>query len=145
MGTQDFDDGEHVIAYTSRTLKGRQCHYSATELECLAVLHGLEAFRPYIDAYHFELITDHSSRKGTTMQAPDALSRNPIEDTPEVGLVDIPEEIVDEWYRFVGFNWCPRNLVRLCCMSAMIPPPAATEGGSGPSRDSSRRATGLAL
>lgn len=126
--TQDFDDGEHVIAYTSRTLKGKERNFSATELECLGVLHGLEAFRPYIDGYRFELITDHSSllwlhklknptgrlarwavqiqqydmkithRKGSCMQAPDALSRNPIQEEPEVGLVDLPAQIQDDWY-----------------------------------------------
>lgn len=141
---QEFEDGEHVIAYHSRSLKGREKTYAATELECLAVLHALEAFRPYIDCYNFEVVIDHSSlqwlcrmknptgrlarwavqhqqynmtivhRKGSSMQAPDALLRNPmpdpddldldvdkkIEDVPEVGLVELPPpaDITDEWY-----------------------------------------------
>lgn len=105
---QEFPgEGEHVIAYTSRTFKGRESKYSATELECFAVLHAVEAFRPYLEGYSFELITDHVSlqwlhslknpsgrlarwavslqqydfsithRKGKCMEAPDALSRNP--------------------------------------------------------------------
>lgn len=122
--TQIFDDGEHVIAYTSRKLKTREQHYSATELELLAVLHAVEAFRPYLEGYKFELITDHSSlkwlhklknptgrlarwavqlqqydmeithRKGSSMQAPDALSRNPI----DIAMIDIPDVVHDEWY-----------------------------------------------
>lgn len=137
---QDFPgEGEHVVAYTSRGLKGRESKYSATELECLAVLHAVEAFRPYLEGYHWELITDHASlqwlhklknpsgrlarwavslqqydfsithRKGRCMEAPDALSRNPVEDVcseacvdpptaVSVCLVDLPEEIEDEWY-----------------------------------------------
>lgn len=143
---QTFLDGEHVIAYTSKSLKGREKNFSATELECLAVLHAVEAFRPYLEGYSFEVVTDHSSlqwlyklknpsgrlarwacslqqydffithRKGKFMEAPDALSRNPIpadssEDltltdsaadinnfsTP-VHLIDLPTLIEDEWY-----------------------------------------------
>ena len=125
--TQEFDDGEHVIAYSSRTLKGREMKYSATELECLAVLHALQAFRPYVEGYRFQLITDHSSlqwlhklknpsgrlsrwavqiqqydceiihRKGTSMGAPDALSRNPPE-VSSCALVDAVEDVRDAWY-----------------------------------------------
>lgn len=133
--TQDFPDGEHVVAYSSKTLKGRESKYSATELECLAVLHAVEAFRPYLEGYHFELITDHSSlkwlhklknpsgrlarwavsmqqydftithRAGRLMEAPDALSRNPVPDsemqeerTLPTSIIDLPEEIQDPWY-----------------------------------------------
>lgn len=122
--TQVFDDGEHAIAYTSKKLKTREQNYSATELELLAVLHAVEAFRPYLEGYKFEVITDHSSlkwlhklknptgrlarwavqlqqynmeithRKGSSMQAPDALSRNPV----EVSLVDFPPDVKDPWY-----------------------------------------------
>lgn len=130
---QDFDDGEHVIAYTSRTLRGREKTYSATELECLGALHAIEAFRPYVEGYEFDLITDHVSlrwlhklknpagrlarwavhlqqyrfniihRKGSSMQAPDALSRNPEErsledERLEVAVLDFPETIQDSWY-----------------------------------------------
>ena len=124
--TQMSADGEHAVAYTSRVLKGRERIYSATELECLAVLHALETFRPYLEGYKFDLYTDHSSlkwlhklknpngrlarwavqiqqydmnvihRKGSAMQAPDALSRNPVEVTS--ALVDIPEAVEDNWY-----------------------------------------------
>jgi len=122
---QEIDGHERVIAYTSRALTAtEEKNLSATELEVLAVLHALEAFRPYLEGYKFQLFTDHSSlkwlvqlknpkgrlarwavelqayefevmhRAGTSMQAPDALSRNPI----SVDLIDLPLLIVDEWY-----------------------------------------------
>lgn len=124
--TQEFSDGEHVVAYSSKSLKGREVKYSATELECLAVLHALQSFRPYIEGYQFELITDHSSlqwlhklknpsgrlsrwavqiqqydakivhRKGSAMAAPDALSRNPPDITCSV--IEVSTDISDEWY-----------------------------------------------
>lgn len=110
---QEFEDGEHAIAYSSRALKGREKNFSATELECLGVLHAVEAFRPFVEGYEFDLVTDHSAlqwlrklknptgrlarwavqlqqhrmnvihKKGTEMKAPDALSRNP-QDTEEL-------------------------------------------------------------
>ena len=117
--TQEFPDGEHVVAYSSKSLKGRESSYSATELECLAVLHAVEAFRPYLEGYAFEIITDHASlqwlnkmknpsgrlarwatslqqydyiithRKGRLMEAPDALSRAPQPD------VEVPISLID--------------------------------------------------
>lgn len=110
---QEFEDGEHVIAYSSKCLKGREKNFSATELECLGVLHAVEAFRPFVEGYEFDLVTDHSSlqwlrrlknptgrlarwavylqqykmnvihRSGAQMKAPDALSRNPWEKLEE--------------------------------------------------------------
>jgi len=122
---QEVEGREHVIAYTSKTLlKREEKNFSATELECLAVLHAIEAFRMYIEGYRFELVTDHASlrwllslknpkgrlarwvielqaydfsivhRKGNQMQAPDALSRNPV----DVCLIDLPLQVTDEWY-----------------------------------------------
>ena len=127
---QESSDGEHVIAYTSKSLNKREQKFSATELECLAVLHAVQAFRPYIEGYHFEVITDHSSlqwlyklknpsgrlarwavalqqydftithRKGKFMEAPDALSRNPVEPVVpvDIELIDLPSIIEDSWY-----------------------------------------------
>ena len=89
------------------------------------MIHALEAFRPFVEGYPIEIVTDHASlrwilslknpngrlarwaselkswnltithRKGNLMQAPDALSRNPV----DVALVDLPDTITDVWYR----------------------------------------------
>lgn len=121
---QEFEDGEHAIAYSSKLLKGRERHYSATELECLGVLHALEVFRPYLEGYSFDVVTDHHSllwlhklknpsgrlarwamqtamfdfnvihRKGSMMKAPDALSRNPLTD-PSDSCSSAPKDVLD--------------------------------------------------
>ncbi|CAB0028086.1 unnamed protein product, partial [Trichogramma brassicae] len=38
-------------------------NYSVTERECLAVLWVVQKFRPYVEGYHFKVISDHSSLK----------------------------------------------------------------------------------
>lgn len=63
--TQESVDGEeHPIAFSSRSLNSAERNYSATEREALAVVFGVEQFRPYLEGgLTFKVITDHSSLK----------------------------------------------------------------------------------
>lgn len=122
--TQEFDEGEKVIAYVSKSLTRRERNFSTTEKECLAVLFAIEKFRPYVEGAHFTVITDHYSllwlnrlqnpsgrlarwavrlqqfnftivhRKGKEHVVPDALSRA----VPVIEAIQEPEVIADKWY-----------------------------------------------
>lgn len=119
--TQIQNGQERVVAFHSAKFSTTQQNYSATERECLAVLMGIEKFRPYIDGVQFTVVTDHASlkwlqnlrephgklarwavrlqafdivfehRPGTQMVVPDALSRS-------LDLVDLSVQTNDPWY-----------------------------------------------
>lgn len=59
--TQQQDEGERVIAYFSHKLTTPQKNYHAAEKEALAAILAIDAFRGYIEGYHFTLITDSSA------------------------------------------------------------------------------------
>ncbi|GBG61635.1 hypothetical protein CBR_g22433 [Chara braunii] len=53
------DGREHVIEYASKTLSQAQANYEACKGECLAVVWGIQHFRPYLYGQKFVLVTDH--------------------------------------------------------------------------------------
>ena len=50
---------EKIICCASRTLNNAESNYSTTKKECLAIVWGVQVFRPFLIATHFEILTDH--------------------------------------------------------------------------------------
>lgn len=60
---KDSEEKEQPICYYSSKLTKAEKNYSVTERECLAVIKATKRFRPYIEGYNFDIITDHNSLK----------------------------------------------------------------------------------
>lgn len=122
--TQGEGYDEHPIAFDGRKFRGAELNYSTPEQECLAVVFGVQKFRPFIEGFEFDIITDHHSliwllhqpnpanrlarwvlqlqqfdfqirhRKGALNVVPDALSRI----YPAIDLITFSVASSDEWY-----------------------------------------------
>ena len=52
--------GDKILYYKSKKLRQVEKNYGTTELECLAVIWAVRAFREYIEGQHFIIKTDHN-------------------------------------------------------------------------------------
>ena len=53
------EGGRRPVAYASRTLRGAELNYAATDLEALGMKFALKQFRPYVHGRAFVMETDH--------------------------------------------------------------------------------------
>jgi len=63
-----YDNKQHVIYYSSRTLNDAQMNYTTTEKKFLAIVFALEKFRPYLLRYKTTIFTDHSTLRYLMMK-----------------------------------------------------------------------------
>lgn len=59
--SQDFEGANRPLCYYSFKFTEVQQRYTATERECLAAIAAIEKFRPYIEGYKFEVVTNHAA------------------------------------------------------------------------------------
>jgi len=60
--TWDTENGEKVISCSRRTLKGAEKNYLTTE-KSLAIVLAIRELKPYLEGYHFKVVTDHMALK----------------------------------------------------------------------------------
>lgn len=61
LGQLDDTKKEFVVAYGGKALSTDEKKFSTTEKECLAVLYGIAAYRPYLAHTEFTIVTDHKA------------------------------------------------------------------------------------
>ncbi|KAK3100025.1 hypothetical protein FSP39_013636 [Pinctada imbricata] len=59
LSQMSTDNREHVIAYGGKALTKEERNYTTSEKELLAVVKGVEAYRPYLVGRKFTIYTDH--------------------------------------------------------------------------------------
>ena len=57
--TQTYDDEERPVGFASRRMNPAEKKYSTTERELLAIIWGINHFRPYLYGKKFVIVTDH--------------------------------------------------------------------------------------
>jgi hypothetical protein len=57
--TQQFEDGEHPVAYYSKAFTRDEGKWGSNELEMIGVIKALDHFRPYIWGVDFDLLSDN--------------------------------------------------------------------------------------
>lgn len=61
---QQIDEGKWAaVSFTSRKLKPSELKFTATEKECVAVVHALRKWRPLLHGEEFLVVTDHLALK----------------------------------------------------------------------------------
>ena len=63
LGQMDDDGREYVIAYGGRAIRPEEQSWHSNELECLAIISGIEAYRHYLSHRHFRINTDNAAMK----------------------------------------------------------------------------------
>ena len=61
LGQRTMDNKETVIAYGGKSLTKEEKKYSTSEKELLAVVRGVQAYRPYLAGNKFTIYTDHKA------------------------------------------------------------------------------------
>ncbi|CAG2214425.1 unnamed protein product [Mytilus edulis] len=103
LGQLNSDNKEYAIAYGNKSLTKEERNYTTSEKECLAILKGVETFRPYLANSAFTVITDHNAlvwlksakHTGKSNVVADCLSRvpNPFRATQiDTGSIPIQEQ-----------------------------------------------------
>jgi len=61
LAQRDEEGREKVIGYASKSMSPAERRYTVSERECLAVVHWVKAYRPYLYGSKFEVVTDHQA------------------------------------------------------------------------------------
>jgi hypothetical protein len=63
LAQKNDKDKEVVIAYASKSTNKTERNYPITDLECLAIVYGVEYFHKFLINKRFKIITDHAALK----------------------------------------------------------------------------------